>query len=73
MGQQGFSLGLQQQRKFCYLHSETQSVKRLLLAESATSGGTQNITPTATGTYTYIIAATGNGVTVYSSATLIVQ
>ena len=38
-----------------------------------TPGGTQNITPTAVGTYTYIISATGNGVTVYSSATLTVQ
>ncbi|MFD9738349.1 ABC transporter substrate-binding protein [Umezawaea sp. NPDC059074] len=36
-------------------------------------GGTLTITPTATGTYVYTIAATGNGVTVYSSATLTVQ
>ncbi|MFD4636328.1 ABC transporter substrate-binding protein [Lentzea sp. NPDC058436] len=39
----------------------------------AAPGGTQNVTPTAAGTYTYIISATGNGVTVYSSATLTVQ
>ncbi|MFC5286536.1 ABC transporter substrate-binding protein [Actinokineospora guangxiensis] len=36
-------------------------------------GGTQNITPTAKGTYTYTIRATGTGGTVYAIATLTVQ
>ncbi|WP_237774190.1 hypothetical protein [Actinosynnema sp. ALI-1.44] len=36
-------------------------------------GGTQPITPTAVGTYTYTIKATGTGGTVYSTAALTVQ
>ncbi|WP_456698137.1 hypothetical protein [Aeromicrobium sp. P5_D10] len=36
-------------------------------------GGTQTITPTATGTYVYTIRATGTGGPVYSTATLTVQ
>lgn len=39
----------------------------------AVPGGTQTITPTARGTYTYTIRATGAGGTVYASATLTVQ
>ncbi|TDV43737.1 ABC transporter substrate-binding protein [Actinophytocola oryzae] len=39
----------------------------------AVPGGTQNITPAATGTYTYTISATGTGGTVFSTATLTVQ
>ncbi|BCB89287.1 hypothetical protein [Phytohabitans suffuscus] len=39
----------------------------------AVPGGTQNITPTAVGVYTYTIKATGTGGTVYTTATLTVQ
>jgi hypothetical protein len=39
----------------------------------AVPGGTKTITPTAKGTYTYTIRATGSGGTVYSTATLTVQ
>ncbi|WP_199484886.1 hypothetical protein [Actinomadura craniellae] len=39
----------------------------------AVPGGTRTITPTARGTYTYTVRATGTGGTVYSTATLTVQ
>ncbi|MEU9891450.1 hypothetical protein [Sphaerisporangium sp. NPDC051011] len=39
----------------------------------AVPGGTKTITPTAKGTYTYTISATGTGGTVYNTATLTVQ
>jgi hypothetical protein len=39
----------------------------------AVPGGTKTVTPTAKGTYTYTIKATGTGGTVYSTATLTVQ
>jgi hypothetical protein len=39
----------------------------------AVPGGTRTITPTARGTYTYTIRATGIGGTVYTTATLTVQ
>ncbi|TCO54289.1 ABC transporter substrate-binding protein [Actinocrispum wychmicini] len=39
----------------------------------AVPGGTRTITPTAKGTYTYTVSATGAGGTVYSTATLTVQ
>ncbi|MBE1469658.1 ABC transporter substrate-binding protein [Kibdelosporangium phytohabitans] len=39
----------------------------------AVPGGTQSVTPTAVGTYTYTVKASGTGGNVYSTATLTVQ